>query len=108
MTYIGRSVVILGCAIAAVLAVAALNRPAAPESASPAEHRVDINRDGVAELSTLPDIGVRKSEAILRYREVHGPFLSVDDLARVPGIGPRTVEKIRSRVVPLPGSEASR
>ena len=41
----------------------------------------------------------RGDEAIVAWREQHGPFRSLDDLAKVRGIGPRTIEANRAVVV---------
>lgn len=55
---------------------------------------VDVNRAGYEELQLLPAIGPVMAERILRYRRQHGPFASVDELARIHGIGPKTVQKL--------------
>ena len=46
----------------------------------------------------LVGIGPQKAMAIVRYRQANGPFKAADDLARVDGIGARTVELNRSRI----------
>ena len=46
----------------------------------------------------LAGIGASKAQAIILYREQIAPFASVDDLARVKGIGKATVDKNRSRL----------
>jgi competence protein ComEA len=43
-------------------------------------------------------VGPALAERIVRWREREGPFRSVEDLARVPGIGPATVARIRGSV----------
>jgi len=64
------------------------------------EPLVDINRAGAQELAKkLTGIGPAKSRAIVVYRELHGPFKKVDDLIKVKGIGPRTLEKNRAQRV---------
>jgi len=35
------------------------------------------------------------AQRILYYRHEHGKFRSFEDLAKVEGIGPKTIEKIR-------------
>lgn len=62
--------------------------PASPEPAGP----VDINTAGLEELMTLPNIGEKRAQAILDYREEHGPFEHVEDLIRVSGIGEGILE----------------
>ncbi len=59
---------------------------------------VDINRAGERELETLPGIGPAKAAAIVEFRETYGPFLSVEDLEMVSGIGPSTMESLAGLV----------
>jgi competence ComEA-like helix-hairpin-helix protein len=54
-------------------------------------HRVDPNRAGVAELQVLPGLGAARAEALVLERIRRGRFDGIDDLARVPGLGPGTV-----------------
>ncbi|MEX0600084.1 MAG: ComEA family DNA-binding protein [Rhodothermales bacterium] len=61
--------------------------------------RVDINAAGAAELETLPRIGPTTAARILDFRAKFGPFLDVDDLRQVRGIGEKTVELLRPLVV---------
>lgn len=54
---------------------------------------VDINQADAQALSqALQGVGPAKAQAIVEYREQHGPFRSVHELTQVPGIGARTVE----------------
>jgi len=59
---------------------------------------VNINTADVKELATLPGIGPAKAENIIRYREEHGPFQNIHDLAKVKGIGKKTLEKIGQEI----------
>ena len=59
---------------------------------------IDVNAAGVYDLDRLPGIGPTKAEAILAYREEHGPFQSVDELLEVSGIGEVTLENLRPYV----------
>jgi competence protein ComEA len=62
--------------------------------------QVDINSaDAVTLARELSDVGLVKAEAIVAYRDAHGPFASLDDLAKVKGIGPRVIEENRERIV---------
>ena len=65
-----------------------------------ASERIDINTADAAEIDrALVNIGPAKAEAIVAYREFHGPFRSVEQLALVKGIGLKTIEKNRDRIV---------
>jgi competence protein ComEA len=60
---------------------------------------VDINSADARTLDrVLIGVGPAKAEAIIEYRKKNGPFGSADDLVKVRGIGPKTVEKNRSRI----------
>ncbi|MFQ6606230.1 MAG: ComEA family DNA-binding protein [Fidelibacterota bacterium] len=62
---------------------------------------VDINTANKAELMTIPAIGPVTAERILRYRQDFGPFIQIEELGRVKGIGAKTLEKIRPYITPL-------
>lgn len=55
---------------------------------------LDLNSADSAGLVQFPGIGPAKAGTIARWRAVHGPFRSPDDLARIPGIGPKTAAKL--------------
>ena len=60
---------------------------------------VDINSADAETMSAeLNGIGMTKAEAIVEYREKHGPFKSPEDLSLVKGIGDRTVELNRANI----------
>jgi len=55
---------------------------------------VNINTASVKELEALKGIGPAKAAAIVNYREENGPFSSVDDLVKVPGIKDKSLDKL--------------
>jgi competence ComEA-like helix-hairpin-helix protein len=57
--------------------------------------RLDVCRAGADELELLPGIGPARARAIVEHRRQSGGLSSVDDLVSVPGIGPRTVARLR-------------
>jgi competence ComEA-like helix-hairpin-helix protein len=59
---------------------------------------ISLNTASAAELEAVPGIGPRRADAIIRDRERNGPFPSVDALARIPGIKPALVARVRQRL----------
>ena len=60
---------------------------------------VDINTaDAKALSAALHGVGTKTAAAIVEYRSKHGPFKSINDLTRVKGIGPKTVERNRANM----------
>lgn len=69
------------------------------ESVQTNRFRVDVNTASQAELMALPELGPLTAKSIVDYRNQHGPFQTVDQLLRVPGIGNATLKQIRSMVI---------
>jgi competence protein ComEA len=61
------------------------------------EVRININLAGLEELTGLPGVGPAIAAAIIEDRVARGPFVRVEDLLRVRGIGPAKLEALRSR-----------
>ncbi|MFT6154124.1 MAG: competence protein ComEA [Bermanella sp.] len=59
---------------------------------------IDINTATASQLSTLVNIGLIKAQEIVAYRKAHGNFASIDQLAKVKGIGTNTIEQNRKRI----------
>lgn len=70
----------------------------APTSRVPIAGKINLNTASLAELDTLSGIGKVKAQAIIDYREANGPFQTVDQLVKVKGIGPKTLEKLRDKI----------
>lgn len=62
-------------------------------------YAVDVNHATERDFLNLPEIGQSVATAIVQYRDEHGPFRSLDELANVPGVGPKTLEQLRSHLV---------
>ncbi|WP_430609237.1 helix-hairpin-helix domain-containing protein [Enterococcus sp. DIV0876] len=64
-----------------------------------ANEQIDLNQADLAQLQTLPGIGVKKAEAIIQYREEHGFFKSIDELTKVSGIGDKTFDSLKEMII---------
>jgi competence ComEA-like helix-hairpin-helix protein len=87
---------------ACAIAIVAMNRSKVRSDPPPIKisgQRIDINRAEVAELVLLPEIGPSLAQAIVADRRARGPFTDLDDLTRVRGIGPATIEAIRPHAI---------
>jgi len=113
---------LLGLAVLGHVARYMLGRPrdppgqllsTAPRAADPLQHRdraerlarplgagetVDLNRADAEEIARLPRIGMSLAKRITEDRTVRGPFRGLDDLDRVPGIGPSLLAQLADRV----------
>ena len=69
-----------------------------------ARFQVDINTADWPELLQLPGVGPTLAHRIVASRQTAGPFANHDDLRRVRGIGPKTLEQIRPYLRPMPRS----
>jgi len=70
--------------------------------------RLDVNTARPYELQLLPGIGEKTARAIVASREQQGPYRRLEELMRVPGIGPRTVERLRPHLMCAPPESGER
>lgn len=60
---------------------------------------IDVNSASADQLAeSLQGVGPQKAAAIVAYRQQHGPFRTIQDLANVKGIGASLVEKNRGLI----------
>ncbi|MBC3434990.1 helix-hairpin-helix domain-containing protein [Pseudomonas sp. BW16M2] len=72
----------------------------APSVAATIVAPVNVNHADASSLQqALSGIGQAKAQAIVDYRESHGPFTSVDELLEIKGIGKSLLERNRDKLV---------
>lgn len=88
----------------AIQAAPSPSTPTPPPPTLSEPEKINLNTADAAHLiQSVKGIGNKRAEAIVSYREKHGAFTHLEDLAQVPGIGKqfvRTHEKeINQRLV---------
>jgi competence protein ComEA len=92
---VALSLALAGSAVAAAPAARPVARPT-----TAAVERVNINTADAATLDrVLVNVGPAKADAIVAYRKTNGVFRTIDQLALVKGIGLKTIERNRDRIV---------
>jgi competence protein ComEA len=59
---------------------------------------ININNGTLADLDTLPGIGPAIAQRIIDYRQANGPFMTIEQIMDVSGIGPATFDKIKDQI----------
>lgn len=72
----------------------------AGNSATPERQLININLATAEQLDglPLPGFGLGKAQAIIDYRNKNGPFQRIDELMKVPGIGPTIYQGLKDLV----------
>ena len=71
------------------------SEPATETTSAPTESDpVNINTASLEDLQRLPGVGPVIAQRIIDYRETNGPFSNVEALINVKGIGEKTLAKI--------------
>lgn len=60
--------------------------------------KININTADAAGLTTLNGIGEKKAQMIIDYREEQGPFIAVEDIKNVSGIGEKSFENLKDSI----------
>ena len=67
-----------------------------------AQFQLDVNAAEWPELAQLPQVGEVLARRIVDSRRTGGAFVDHNDLMRVSGIGPLTLEKMKPYLLPMP------
>lgn len=60
---------------------------------------VNVNTAGADEMQTVLGVSEKEAQAIVRYRESHGAFATLDDLKKVDGLDAETLEREKASIV---------
>jgi competence protein ComEA len=60
--------------------------------------KVNINTATAEDFDTLPRIGVTLAQRIIAFRNENGPFVALESLLEVPGIGDLTLAGMRDKI----------
>jgi competence ComEA-like helix-hairpin-helix protein len=70
-----------------------------PKRGGKAAGPIDLNSASENDLMTLAGIGPARARAIVAFRQKNGPFASVAELEKVPGITPKLRRRLEAQVV---------
>jgi competence protein ComEA len=65
------------------------------------DFKIDVNKADWAEIAVMPDVGEQLAKRIVADRGEKGPFRDHEELNRVRGIGPKTLESMRPYLLPI-------
>jgi competence protein ComEA len=74
------------------------SQPSNP-SDNPISPKINLNTASASDLETLPGIGPSIAGKIIEFRQINGPFETLDDLLAISGIGPSKLDEIRDYAV---------
>ncbi len=77
---------------------AGISPPEYEETEDESPYIININTADVYELCALDGIGEKKARAIVEYRQVHGGFKTIEELADIDGISIKTIEKFKDKI----------
>lgn len=66
---------------------------------------LNINTATATELANLPSVDRVLAEAIVRYREMNGPFKEIQDISKVEGVTAQILDKIKDKIATSPATD---
>jgi competence protein ComEA len=89
--------------VVTIAAVSAQTAPPPPKPpAASAAAPLNLNTATLAQLETLPGIGMKVAERIVEYRQKNGGFKKVEELMNIRGIGEKSFLKLKAMITVPP------
>jgi competence protein ComEA len=76
-------------------ALSAQSKAPAPKPAATIAAPVNLNTATAEQLATIPGVGPKMAERILDYRQKNGGFKKIEDLMNVSGVGEKSFLKMK-------------
>ncbi len=101
-----RFFVVVGLVVLSVMSFSAIGMVGGPQPvwAEDTAHAgqktalININTALSEELATIKGIGDKTAQAIVAYRNAHGPFAATEDVMNVKGVGEKKYEAIKDQI----------
>jgi competence ComEA-like helix-hairpin-helix protein len=77
------------------------------EAPSQDHQKIDLNQASLIEIERQPGVGFQIAQLIVAFRESHGPFQSMDDVAEIPGIDPDDLFALHENFTVIAGAGSS-
>ena len=90
---------------AIVCAIVATPATTSAQEQAPTKTTINLNTATLDQLATLPGIGPKTAERILEYRTKNGGFKKIEELMNVKGIGEKSFLKIKPLVSAPPKTD---
>jgi competence protein ComEA len=84
-------------------ALSAQSKAPAPKPAATAAAPVNLNTATAEQLATIPGVGPKMAERIIDYRQKNGGFKKVEDLMNVSGVGEKSFLKMKPLITVTAG-----
>jgi competence protein ComEA len=99
---------VLAAMALSTVAAGAQGKAPAPKTTASATAPVNLNTATAEQLATIPGVGPRMAERIIDYRQKNGGFKKLEDLMNVSGIGEKNFLKMKPLITVAPSTPAAK